>query len=195
MTNAHAVREDSPVHPSLPGPRSLGALIKNRRLELGLTKSEAARRANVSRGTWHEVENGTRTNMMPDTLLLIDGALNWEPGTLSRLSRPLDYPGTVAFDRDGTPKIVEKTPPGIDVAADRRRLAALSYSVPIDVVEAALDLIAALELRALEPGTRLITAAELERFKETFEQQFVRKDELPTETVLAKPEHSPPKRT
>src|SRR3982750_1873684 len=63
-------------------------MIEERRLSLGLTKSEAARLAGVSRGTWHEVETGKRTNMLADTLNLFDKALAYERGTLNKDSRP-----------------------------------------------------------------------------------------------------------
>src|SRR5438045_2192193 len=66
---------------------SLGAIIEERREQLGLTKSEAARLAGVSRGTWHAVETGQRTNMLADTLNLFDKALKLERGTLRRASR------------------------------------------------------------------------------------------------------------
>jgi transcriptional regulator with XRE-family HTH domain len=66
---------------------TLGEMIEERRLSLGLTKSEAARLAGVSRGTWHEVETGKRKNMLADTLNLFDKALNYDRGTLNRASR------------------------------------------------------------------------------------------------------------
>lgn len=68
------------------GGPNLGAIIGERRESLGLTKSEAARRAGLSRGTWHGVESGQRTNMLAGTLDLFDQALAWERGTLRSLS-------------------------------------------------------------------------------------------------------------
>lgn len=80
---------------------SLGELIEQKRESLGLTKSEAARLAGVSRGTWHEVESGKRTNMLANTLNLFDKALGYERGTLRRLSRgdprPTETPPTTVF--------------------------------------------------------------------------------------------------
>lgn len=67
---------------------TLGEIIEERRLQLGLTKSEAARLAGVSRGTWHEVETGKRANMLADTLNLFDKALGYERGTLRQATRP-----------------------------------------------------------------------------------------------------------
>ena len=61
---------------------TLSELVERRRKELGLTKSAAARKAKVGRGTWHEIEAGARTEPQPETLLRIDRALNWPPGHL-----------------------------------------------------------------------------------------------------------------
>lgn len=69
-------------------------MIEERRLQLGLTKSEAARLAGVSRGTWHEVESGKRVNMLADTLNLFDKALGYERGTLRQAGRPKPPPGS-----------------------------------------------------------------------------------------------------
>lgn len=66
---------------------SLSEMIEERRLQLGLTKSQAARLAGVSRGTWHEVESGKRTNMLADTLNLFDKALGYERGHLRKATR------------------------------------------------------------------------------------------------------------
>lgn len=68
-------------------PRTLGEVIEDRRQQLGLTKSKAARLAGVSRGTWHEVESGKRTHMLADTLNLFDKALGYERGTLRNLGK------------------------------------------------------------------------------------------------------------
>jgi transcriptional regulator with XRE-family HTH domain len=81
-------------------------LIEERRHLLGLSKSEAARRAGINRGTWHEVEIGTRTNIMPDTLNQIEAALEWAPGTLYTLLNPQSA-DVVISQPDGTVTIVE----------------------------------------------------------------------------------------
>lgn len=79
-----------PVNPSPSSVNqpSLGDIIRERRLTIGLTKSEAARRAGVSRGTWHDVESGRRSNMLADTLNLFDQALGLPRGTLRNAGRP-----------------------------------------------------------------------------------------------------------
>lgn len=61
---------------------SLGDFIRERRITLDISKAEAARRAGVSRRTWHEVEEGTRSNVTQLTLSQIDQALQLEEGTL-----------------------------------------------------------------------------------------------------------------
>lgn len=90
---------------TMPGPR-LGMLIEERRHQLKLSKVAAAKRAGINRGTWHEVENGTRTNIMPETLSLIEAALEWEPGTLFKLMHP-QTADVVISQPDGTVTIVE----------------------------------------------------------------------------------------
>ena len=61
---------------------SLGEYIRDRRVALDITKSEAARRAGVSRRTWHEVEEGQRTASTAVTLSQFDQALQLPEGTL-----------------------------------------------------------------------------------------------------------------
>jgi len=68
----------------------LGQFIEQTREDLGLTKSEAARLAGVSRGTWREVESGSRTQMLADTLNLMDKALGLSRGTLRAKARELN---------------------------------------------------------------------------------------------------------
>jgi hypothetical protein len=72
------------------GHRTLGAVIEERRRNLKLSKSEAARLAGVGRGTWHEVEGNIRLNVTSETLDRMDEALGWDPGTLASLARPLE---------------------------------------------------------------------------------------------------------
>lgn len=68
-------------------PVALGAYISQRRIHLDLTKSEAARRAGVSRRTWHEIEDGQRVRSSPQTLALFDQALQLPEGTLYAMTR------------------------------------------------------------------------------------------------------------
>jgi DNA-binding XRE family transcriptional regulator len=65
---------------------SLATYIRRRRIELDITKAEAARRAGVSRRTWHEVEAGDRTTSTAVTLAQFDQALQLPEGTLWRLT-------------------------------------------------------------------------------------------------------------
>lgn len=65
---------------------SLAEYIHRRRVELDLTKAEAARRAGLSRRTWHLVETGERTDSTAVTLSQFDQALQLPEGTLWELS-------------------------------------------------------------------------------------------------------------
>jgi hypothetical protein len=65
----------------------IGAVMKARREELGLNKSEATRRAKAivptfSRGSWHEIETGHREKSEPSTINAIAHALEMEPEDL-----------------------------------------------------------------------------------------------------------------
>lgn len=57
-------------------------MIRERRIGLDLTKAEAARRAGVSRRTWHEIEDGLRATSSAETLAQIDQVLGFPEGTL-----------------------------------------------------------------------------------------------------------------
>jgi len=80
MVELVAIDADIVVRPTL------AELVTRRREELGLTKSELARRANVTRSTIHEVENGSRLKLQPATYRHLDEALEWLPGTLQRMT-------------------------------------------------------------------------------------------------------------
>jgi transcriptional regulator with XRE-family HTH domain len=71
MTNVH-----------LDDAQAIGRLVRSRRLALDMTKSEAARRASVSRRTWHEIEEGQRSTTTAETLVLFDQVLGLEEGFL-----------------------------------------------------------------------------------------------------------------
>lgn len=95
----------------------LATVIRWRREALGLTKAEASRRANVSRGTWHELENGPRHTLQPRTFNAVAAALDWEP---EQLREALQQPGLAA----------QHVGPGAGISAnvvvdilERRRLA------------------------------------------------------------------------
>lgn len=62
--------------------KAIGETIRDARVRLDMTKAEAARRAGVSRRTWHEVEEGTRPASSAETLALFDQVLGFDEGTL-----------------------------------------------------------------------------------------------------------------
>lgn len=61
---------------------AIGLMVRDRRIALDLTKAEAARRAGVSRRTWHEIEDGLRATSSAETLAQIDQVLGLPDGTL-----------------------------------------------------------------------------------------------------------------
>jgi transcriptional regulator with XRE-family HTH domain len=85
---------------------SLGSTMRERRKQLGLNISAAARVAGLSRGTWHEIETGRRTNPDPATHLRIDKALDWTPGTAQHMQHPTSYPANLPIGRRRAARIV-----------------------------------------------------------------------------------------
>src|SRR4029453_2636957 len=62
--------------------KAIGDEIREARVRLDMTKAEAARRAGVSRRTWHEIEEGTRVASSAETLALFDQVLGFDDGHL-----------------------------------------------------------------------------------------------------------------
>ena len=81
--------------------KPLAALVTARREELGLTKSELARRARITRSTLHEIERGQRHALMPETYSSLDRALEWTPGTLRKRSKAAAAKATVGHSLSG----------------------------------------------------------------------------------------------
>jgi len=155
---------------------SLGEIIEERRLELGLTKSEAARRAGVSRGTWHEIESGRRAQMLAGTLALFDSALSLERGTLRRLSTRGQRPGAdLLFEAETSTVVADiksgHVPPDVQIyttdnaTAWRRRLVSLAATMNADEVRKVVEFI---ERGGAEPFGH----ADAERLKEELQEQM-----------------------
>lgn len=64
----------------------LAEIVTRRREELGLTKTDLAHQASVTRSTIHEIENGSRRKLQPGTYRRLDHALGWTPGTLQQMT-------------------------------------------------------------------------------------------------------------
>jgi DNA-binding XRE family transcriptional regulator len=107
---------------------TLGQRVEARRIELGLTKSAAARRAGVSRGTWYEVETDRRQDLHPDTYFAIDRALEWDRGT----ARAHAQPSSFAEVEMAAPTDAERMPSSIaaQMTELHRRMAAIEQSPP-----------------------------------------------------------------
>lgn len=78
-------------------PVELGRYIAQRRIALDLSKSEAAKRAGVSRRTWHEVEEAQRGSSTALTLAQFDQALQLPEGTLYAMSSKSAHQQTEAL--------------------------------------------------------------------------------------------------
>ena len=81
----------------------LGSLMLRRRGELGLSLTEAARLAGVSRSAWHALEQARRVTALARTFAGVDRALRWVPGTARDL-----FEGTITVARAAEPGEVEE---------------------------------------------------------------------------------------
>jgi transcriptional regulator with XRE-family HTH domain len=63
----------------------VGATVRERRLDLGLTQTEAAKAGGVSLATWRVVEQGQRTAYQGLTLRGVTKALSWRPNAIDVL--------------------------------------------------------------------------------------------------------------
>ena len=102
--------------------------------------------------------------MLPDTLNLIDSALEWDKGTLNRLVKPPSRDvDVIATQPDGTVVRLEAKVirPELASTARRRQLVALAATLDDSDVQRVLDFIAS-EMQGWAPLTR----DEIERFRD-----------------------------
>lgn len=66
--------------------QGLGVSLADRLDQLGMSRRELSRRANLSRQTIHNIEHEGATNLKPNTFKALDAALKWPPGTALSLS-------------------------------------------------------------------------------------------------------------
>lgn len=123
-----------------------GDLIRQRRVELGLSQKKAAKAAGVSASTWQDYEYGGRPARNAVTTRAICGVLRWEPDALDRIGQGL------------TP--VEAP----DAEADAERVAGLSVELAAALrglqheVTRLVDAVGALDTRAGASEARLVAA-------------------------------------
>jgi transcriptional regulator with XRE-family HTH domain len=126
-----------------------GQIIHDRRVFLDLSKNEAARRAGVSRRTWHEIEEGRRLRVSELTLRQIDQILGFEEGTLWATMKPANQPSIEALRTEAIGLLRMMTAPELrdfiedcqgtstlraEVAAMRAELAVIMARLGHDVV-------------------------------------------------------------
>lgn len=78
----------------------LAARMRNRRIALRMTKTDAASRTGVARNTWSDAEEGVR-DVQTKMYAGIEAALRWEPGSVQRIlagGEPTELPGPVRVD-------------------------------------------------------------------------------------------------
>jgi transcriptional regulator with XRE-family HTH domain len=130
--------------------RLIGTTIRDARLALKLSKTDAALKARISRRTWHEIEAGTRTSSTAETLAAIDRALGFRPGTLFAMTAQ-------AADAETESLLAEAIEIVRRMSGDRAELEAFVRSEGRETVHARLDAmerqLAALVARS-DPATR-----------------------------------------
>lgn len=104
----------------------LGEVVESRRLQLRLSKEEAARRSGLSVKTWTSVEAGREVRKT--TYVGVEAAMEWERGSVSAV---LDGGDPVAL-----PPVPEEEAPEVDVAAAVLELVRKQYGE--DVYRAAI---------------------------------------------------------
>jgi transcriptional regulator with XRE-family HTH domain len=77
----------------------VGQSIEGRRLQLGMSKAELARRAHLSESTVHKAISGS-LQLGEDSLRKLDGALGWPTGTLEAVLDGADPPPDAVSDPD-----------------------------------------------------------------------------------------------
>lgn len=83
----------------------IGAVLRSRRVELGLTQLELAARAGVSEVTVRILETGRRQSYRPANLRAIAGAVGWPGDAFDRLAAGLpavDPDAETSGSSDGT---------------------------------------------------------------------------------------------
>lgn len=125
-------------------PRSkLAAFVKARRQELGLNKSEAYKKAGISRSAWHQIETGQTKKPQDGNINGIAHALKvsppWLREQLRRDFEPWDSgprwdEGVPVWDAPGASWMAEVKPALDAVAADRARVTELAATMSADQV-------------------------------------------------------------
>jgi transcriptional regulator with XRE-family HTH domain len=116
-------------------PESLATKLRERREELGLSKVEAARRAGISRTTWHELEEGMRDGAHVGTLRQIAAALEMPA---DKLGVKVNVDGFVVRD-DGTMSVSEAKKVFVSHASEdtaRLEMIRLALELPLRQVQA-----------------------------------------------------------
>lgn len=149
----------------------LAAAVAARRAELGESVSAIADRANISRATWHNVEQGIGQAITLRTLAAIDNVLGWAPGEARRLFRG-DNPGAPKMRGDAGS--IDELPANLSPrAAKLRELHRLARHLN----EADLDLAVAL-LRRLSDFGHLSDSPDLDELMRSVETLSQRVAEL-----------------
>ncbi len=63
----------------------LAAAVRAQRLRLGLTQQQAAAVAGVSKIVWGKVENAGQTSYRDRTLVAVEQAMGWAPGSVEQI--------------------------------------------------------------------------------------------------------------
>jgi transcriptional regulator with XRE-family HTH domain len=141
-----------------PTPQTVQALageMKRRRSELGLSASEAADRAEMSRSNWFAIEGAQRERITPRSLRSIDRALDWPIGQARALYLDIEGPASTWED-------VWSGAPWVEFVAEPDELRNLRQEIKRDV-DLIVEINALLRI-SLEIKRTVMTQAEIRRY-------------------------------
>lgn len=137
---------------------NLAQWVRQRREELGLTQDEVAKFGGPSTATVRTIENGQAENFHRRTFAGLDQALQWQPGTASKLfNGEWDQPRTAGQVSTSHRVETQDGPDSMDVLADEIRQAriALGWTKSKAAVEAGLARKTYIRIEAGEPTRHL----------------------------------------
>jgi len=133
--------------PSTADHRRFAKSVESRREWLGISKSEAAKRAGISRSAWHAIEAGTTQHPQTRTLPRIDAALEAQRGTARRIQleeieswdEGARWDMGAAWDSVGSSWVAEVKTTVSAVEADRGKLMQLAVTMSAEHLRQVLD--------------------------------------------------------
>ena len=100
-------------------PRQLGKIIKEKRLQAGLTQEQLAQLSNTSRSLIYRLEKGVITGIMFDKLFSVLKVLELELAVIDTQNPPSEI-NEISLNNKTTPPQPEKDDPAVSTATGRK---------------------------------------------------------------------------